>query len=83
MRSHSIYEFHSAAAQTATALPRTSLATVISIAESPAFVRTVENPQKSDADGLACVRGFRAAFLLEGGLVLLGYGVWLLWHLFH
>lgn len=83
MRSRSIHEFHSAAAQTATALPSTSLATVISIADSPNFVRAVENPQKSDADGLACVRGFRAAFLLEGSLVLLAYGIWHVWHLLH
>ena len=85
MASRSIYELRSSDAghAFATALPRTSLATVISICDSPSYVRPVENSQESDADGLGCARAVRAAFLLEGGLALLLYGIWHLWHLVH
>ena len=83
MGSHSIYQFRSAAAPAAIAIPSSSSGTVISICDSPAFVQAVENPPKSDADGLGCVRAVRAAFVLEGGLALFLYGVWHLWHLIH
>jgi hypothetical protein len=82
MSSRPIYELPSAV-PAAAASPRTSLATVVSICDSPAFVRAVENQKQSDPDGLGCARALRAAFVLEGGLALLVYGVWHLWHLIH
>ncbi|HEY2469370.1 MAG TPA: hypothetical protein VGI45_16235 [Terracidiphilus sp.] len=84
MHSYSIYEFRSAAVRTpAAALPRPSVATVISICDSPAWVGPVENRNQSEGDGLGCARGVRAAFMLEGGMALLLYGIWHLWHLAH
>lgn len=84
MASRSIYEFRSAAVHTATASPRTSLATVVSICDSPAHVQAMESqPTESNTDGLGCARGIRSAFVLEGGLALLLYGIWHLWHLVH
>ena len=85
MSSRSIYELRSNALQSAAAaLPPTALATVISICDSPAYTRAIQGqPQQSDADGLGCARGIRAAFLLEGGMALLLYGIWHFWHLIH
>jgi hypothetical protein len=81
MSSRSIYEFRSVAVPTQAAFQRNSLATVVSICDSPAYVETVESRSKSDADGLGCARGIRAAFLLEGGAALFLYGIWHFWHL--
>lgn len=84
MPSRSVDEFRSPAVQTAANSPRASLATVVSICDSPAFLRTLEDqPNQSSADGLGCARGIRPAFVLEGGCALLLYGIWLLWHLIH
>lgn len=83
MPSRSIYELGSNAVPNAAALPRTSLATVVSICDSPTYVRTVDNQLRSDADGLGCARGIRAACLLEGGVALFLYGVWHIWHMIH
>ena len=64
-------------------------ASVVSIGDSPDFSKafettTVEN-ESSDAnpDGLGCARGLRSAFLLQGCMFLVGYGIWHLWHLAH
>jgi hypothetical protein len=84
MSSRSIYEFRSAAVPAQAAVfNRTSLAAVVSICDSPAYIETLESRSKSDADGLGCARGIRAAFLLEGGAALVLYGIWHFWHLIH
>jgi hypothetical protein len=82
--SQSIYELRPNGVQTATASsrPRYVAGSVVSICNSPAFMRTIEEDGPvSNRDGLGCARGIRAAFLLEGGMVLLIYGIWHLWHL--
>ena len=57
-------------------------ASVVSICDSPAFSRKVkEEMQHANRDGLGCARGLRAAFVLEGGMGLLIYGIWHLLHL--
>jgi hypothetical protein len=58
--------------------------TVIPISESPSYTRAdEEKTSRPDADGLGCVRGIRAAFLLEALAALSVYGIWHLWHLAH
>jgi hypothetical protein len=57
---------------------------VVSICDSPAFSKAAEDERvDSNPDGLGCLRGLRSAFLFEAGMVLLGYGIWHLWHLAH
>jgi hypothetical protein len=80
--SSSVYEFRPAAVQAATASPRSSFGTVVSICDSPSYKDALE-PLPSNRDGLGCARGIRAAFILEGGMALFLYGVWQLWHLAH
>jgi len=54
---------------------------VISICESPSFVHVIEHEApESKRDALACARGIRAAFVLEGGL---GLAIYALWHFRH
>jgi len=54
----------------------------VSIDDSPAPCRTAEEEcDESDPDGLGFARGFRSAFLLEAGMVVLVYAIWHLWHL--
>lgn len=81
--SSSVYEFRSVPAQVAIASPRHSTCSVISISESPSFAPADTESLPSSQDGLGCARGIRAAFVLEGGLALLLYGIWQLWHLAH
>ena len=73
-------------AVTATAVPVSGMmaGTVVSISESPSYTRVSEEASaRSDADGLGCVRGLRAAFLLEAFAAATIYGIWHLWHLAH
>jgi hypothetical protein len=35
---------------------------------------------ETNRDGLGGARGLRSAFLFEGGMILLAYGIWHLWH---
>jgi hypothetical protein len=58
-------------------------ASVVSIGDSPSFSRTFEDESETDPDGLGCMRGLCSAFLFEFGTLLLGYGIWHLWHLAH
>lgn len=83
MSSRSIYKIHSAAIEISPGSARRTLAPVVSICNSPAYTRSVEaQPTYLDeGNGLDCVRGVCSAFVLEGGLALLVYGVWHLWHL--
>ena len=86
MHSQSIYEFRPAAVRTATASSSTGFisCSVVSICNSPAFMRAIEEERPaSNRDGLGCARGIRAAFVLEGGAAMLLYGIWHLWHLVH
>jgi hypothetical protein len=82
--SQSIFELHPTAVRTAIASSsraRYVAGSVVSICNSPAYMRTVEEGPASNRDGLGCARGIRVAFLLEGGMALLIYGIWHLWHL--
>lgn len=80
--SSSIYEFRPAAVRTLTASSSSSFGSVVSICDSPSYEKAEElEPLRSDRDGLGCARGIRAAFVLEGGMALLVYGIWQLWHL--
>lgn len=84
MSSPSIYEFKSAALRTRSVSFRTSPAPVVSICNAPAQDHAIESqPGAPDAHSLGCVRGICAAFLLEGGMALLAYGVWHLWRSTH
>ena len=54
---------------------------VVSICDSPSFIHVIENETpESKRDALACARGIRAAFVLEGGL---GLAIYALWHFRH
>jgi hypothetical protein len=84
MSSRPIYEFRSAAVRSATALPRAPLATVVSIRNAAACERVIgDRHEHGDGDGLDCLRGVCSAFALEGGCLLLLYGIWHLWHAIH
>ena len=57
--------------------PATMTSNVVSICDSPAFSAVVEpETDEPERDGLGCARAIRAAFVLEGGLGLLLYGLW-------
>ena len=83
MRTQTLYEFRPTATNSAVAVSKSAYVggTVISISESPAFSTLVEESSECDRDGLGCARGLRAAFFLEGGMMLLAYTVWHIWHL--
>jgi hypothetical protein len=81
--SSSVYEFRPAAIQIATAPSRSSFGSVVSICDSPSRAKDAIEPTPSNRDGLGCARGIRAAFVLEGGMALLLYGVWQLAHWTH
>lgn len=83
MSSRPVYELRAATVRTAAALPRFCSASLVSIRESPAIEVVECQPRRSQADALGCIRGVRAAFVLEGGMALLLYGSWYLWHLVH
>lgn len=76
-----VFELRPVASQAATVLhnPPILHATVISISDSPAWQHKVGAERNSD--GLGCVRGVRAAFLLEIGTALLAYTIWHWLHL--
>jgi hypothetical protein len=83
VRSQTVYEFHPTAVRTATSSPRSSFVSgsLVSICDSPAYVRAIEEQRAaSNRDGLGCVRGLCAAFVLEGGLALLLFAIRQLWH---
>lgn len=84
MRAQTLHEFRPTAARSA-AVVSTNVdvgASVISICDSPAFSRKAkEELQEVDRDGLGAVRGLRTAFVLEGGMGLLIYGIWQLCHI--
>jgi len=78
-----VYEFRPSAAARSAAVSTQPIITgnVVAISKSAAFSRQPEiDPSETNSDGLNCARGIRAAFILEGGLALLAYGVW---HLIH
>lgn len=86
MPAQTVYEFRATAARSAAVSTHSSFAVenVISICDSPAFTRDAEaDLPEINRDGLGCARGVRAAFVLEGGLGLLIYGIWHLCHLAH
>ncbi len=84
MPSQAFYEFRSPAVRTAAASSTSFFVpgNVVSICDSPVFSKAEdEGVVDSNPDGLGCLRGLRSAFLFEAGMVLLGYGIWHLWHL--
>jgi hypothetical protein len=84
VRAQPVFEFRPTAARAA-AVASTAVytnASVVSISDSPAFSRRLqEESQSADADGLGCARGLQAALVLEAGIGLLAYGVWHFIHL--
>jgi hypothetical protein len=80
-----VFEFRPSAARSAAVSPHPIIAAnVVSISQSPAFSREpIVESSDTNRDGLNCVRGIRAAFILEGGLGLLAYGIWHLIHVIH
>jgi len=83
VRAQTVHELRPTAARSAAVAssPVHIGASVVSICDSPAFSRRVnEEMQQASRDGLGAVRGLRAALLLEGGMGLLIYGIWHLWH---
>ena len=83
MPSQTVFEFQPRAIQSAD-LPSNSfcvLGTVVSICESPAYLRMHGDADDSHPDGLGCARGLRSVFALEAVTALLVYGVWQLWHI--
>jgi hypothetical protein len=84
MPGQTVSEFRPVALQAATALSRSPVAhaTVISICDSPAWLRKMHaQSEETNSDGLGCARGLRAAFLMEIGTALLAYGIWHWMHL--
>jgi len=82
VRTQTIYEFRPAAPRPTAAPSRSGFerGVVVSICESPAFSAAADKSPEPDHDGLGCARGLRAAFVLEGGMLLLSYAIWHLWH---
>ena len=82
MPAQTVHEFRPSAARSAAVSSNPVIqANVISIDNSPAFPRRADlESSETNRDGLNCARGIRAAFILEGGLGLLAYGIW---HLIH
>jgi hypothetical protein len=84
VRAQTLHEFRPTAARSAAVAsdPVHIGASVVSICDSPAFSRKAkEELQDAHEDSLGAIRGLRAAFVLEGGMALLIYGVWQLAHL--
>lgn len=82
MRTQTLYEFRPAVTSSVAAIPKSAYVSgkLVSISESPAFSMATEESVDRDRDGLGCARGLRAAFFLEGGMVLLAYAAWYFWH---
>ena len=81
-----VYEFRSSVSVEAAVPPSRFFASdnVVSICDSPSFSRDTHTEQpESNPDGLGCARGLRTAFLFEGCMVMLAYGIWHFWHLAH
>jgi hypothetical protein len=79
-----VFEFRNPAARTAVASSNYSFVpgSVVPIADSQTLSRTVDRESEdSDPDGLGCARGLRSAFLLQGAMMVVAYGIWHLWHL--
>lgn len=82
MPAQSVPDFRPSAARSAAVSNPVIPANVVSISQSPAFRQSaLVESSESNRDGLNCVRGIRAAFLFEGGLGLLAYGIWHLVHI--
>lgn len=83
MAGQPVFEFRPVASQAATALshPRIAHATIISISDSTAWQHKMGAERNSD--GLGCLRGVRAALLLEIGTALLAFSIWHWMHLLH
>jgi hypothetical protein len=82
--SHTVCEFPAPAFRIAAPSSNSFFApaSVVSIRNSPAFSAALDTEiSDNDADGLGCARGVRSAILLQGGMFLVGYGAWLVWHL--
>ena len=84
MPNQTVYEFRSSQGSEPAASDPSFFASdnVVSICDSPIFSKNnLPDLPESNPDGLGCARGLRTAFLLEGGLILLAYGIWHFCHL--
>jgi hypothetical protein len=82
VRSRSFYEFQSATARSDADSAYAVHGNVVSICDSPIYARTAAmNAAEVDGHGLGAARGVFAAVVLEAGMFLFGYALWLLWHL--